>query len=114
MIVKRGNRQEVLDLTKIDLIFLNLDDELLQAEEKLEESKRITEQAMFNVLSNDVEQVSQLKALIDAQIDFHQQTLHVLENLRGQLNNRIKDCTNRPRRDHFVKPVLSDRTPRDR
>jgi endophilin-A len=31
-----------------------LDDELLQAEEKLEESKKITEQAMFNVLSNDV------------------------------------------------------------
>jgi len=90
------------------------DDELLQAEEKLEESKKITEQAMFNVLSNDVEQISQLKALVDAQVDFHQQTLHVLENLKGQLTNRIKECTVRPRRDHFVKPVLSDRTPRDR
>ncbi|KAI6182963.1 BMA-UNC-57, isoform d [Aphelenchoides bicaudatus] len=90
------------------------DDELLQAEEKLEESKKITEQAMFNVLSNDVEQISQLKALIDAQVDFHQQTLNVLENLKGQLNNRMKECTNRPRREHFVKPVLTDRTPRDR
>ncbi|CAD5207193.1 unnamed protein product [Bursaphelenchus okinawaensis] len=90
------------------------DDELLQAEEKLEESKKLTEQAMFNVLSNDVEQISQLKALVDAQLDFHQQTLHVLENLKGQLDNRIKECCARPRRDHSVKPVLMDRTPRSR
>jgi len=90
------------------------DDDLIQAEEKLEESKRITEQAMFNVLSNDVEQISQLKALIDAQVDFHQQTLHVLENLKGQLNNRMKESTAKPRREHSIKPVLSDRTPRDR
>lgn len=26
----------------------------------------------------------------------------------------MKECTARPRREHFVKPVLSDRTPRDR
>ncbi|KAI6230062.1 BAR domain protein [Aphelenchoides fujianensis] len=90
------------------------DDELLQAEEKLEESKRITEQAMHNVLSNDVEQISQLKALVDAQLDFHQQTQHVLESLRDQLNNRIKECTARPRREHTIKPVLMDKTPRDR
>ncbi|PIO76784.1 BAR domain protein [Teladorsagia circumcincta] len=50
------------------------DEELIQAEEKLEESKRLAEMAMFNVLSNDVEQVSQLRALVDAQLDFHRQT----------------------------------------
>lgn len=34
--------------------FFYLDEEMIQAEEKLEESKRLAEQAMFNVLSNDV------------------------------------------------------------
>uniref|UniRef100_A0AC34G8I3 BAR domain-containing protein n=1 Tax=Panagrolaimus sp. ES5 TaxID=591445 RepID=A0AC34G8I3_9BILA len=51
----------------------NRDEEMIQAEEKLEESKKLAEQAMFNVLSNDVEQISQLRALVEAQIDFHQQ-----------------------------------------
>ncbi|VDM58936.1 unnamed protein product [Angiostrongylus costaricensis] len=61
------------------------DEEMIQAEEKLEESKRLAEMAMFNVLSNDVEQVSQLRALVDAQLDFHRQTVQILEGLQAQL-----------------------------
>ncbi|VDM47545.1 unnamed protein product [Toxocara canis] len=64
------------------------DEELIQAEEKLEESKRLAEQAMYNLLSNDVEQVSQLCALVDAQLDFHHQTTQVLERLQQQLRAR--------------------------
>ncbi|KAH7727844.1 endophilin [Aphelenchoides avenae] len=90
------------------------DEELIQAEEKLEESKRLAEQAMYNVLSNDVEQISQLKALVEAQMDFHQQTLHVLDSLKNQLNTRIKEAASRPHREHVPKPVLTDRTPRSR
>lgn len=61
----------------------------MQAEEKLEESKRLTEKAMFNILNNDVEQITQLRALVEAQLDFHQQTMQILENLKSQLNSRL-------------------------
>ena len=92
----------------------NRDDELIQAEEKLEESKKLAEQAMFNVLANDVEQISQLKALVEAQIDFHQQTLHTLDQLKNQLGIRVKEAANKPFREHHPKPVLTDRTPNNR
>uniref|UniRef100_A0A1I7W8W0 SH3 domain-containing protein n=1 Tax=Heterorhabditis bacteriophora TaxID=37862 RepID=A0A1I7W8W0_HETBA len=91
-----------------------LDDELIQAEEKLEESKRLAEMAMFNVLSNDVEQISQLRALVDAQLDFHRQTAQVLENLQAQLQSRVKEASCKPRPEHHPLPVLSSRTPRSR
>ncbi|KAK5972058.1 Endophilin-A [Trichostrongylus colubriformis] len=90
------------------------DEELIQAEEKLEESKRLAEMAMFNVLSNDVEQVSQLRALVDAQLDFHRQTAQVLETLQAQLAARVKEASSRPRAEHHPQPVLTDRTPRSR
>ncbi|KAI1721784.1 BAR domain-containing protein [Ditylenchus destructor] len=90
------------------------DEELIQAEEKLEESKRLAEQAMFNVLSNDVEQISQLKALVESQMDFHQQTLHVLDGLKSQLTTRIKEASERQRIEHIPKSVLFDRSPRSR
>ncbi|KJH43505.1 BAR domain protein [Dictyocaulus viviparus] len=90
------------------------DEELIQAEEKLEESKRLAEMAMFNVLSNDIEQVSQLRALVDAQLDFHRQTTQVLEGLQAQLAVRVKEASCRPRVEHHPLPVLSDRTPRSR
>ncbi|KAF1769420.1 hypothetical protein GCK72_001237 [Caenorhabditis remanei] len=92
------------------------DDEMIQAEEKLEESKRLAEMSMFNVLSNDVEQISQLRALIEAQLDFHRQTAQCLENLQQQLGHRIKDAGSRPREEHVPLPVLGNesRTPRSR
>ncbi|MFH4977963.1 hypothetical protein AB6A40_004672 [Gnathostoma spinigerum] len=88
------------------------DEELIQAEEKLEESKQLAEKAMYNFLSNDVEQVSQLSALVDAQLDFHRQTTMALECLQAKLRQRINECASRPRVEHIIKPVLSERTPR--
>ncbi|GMT29112.1 hypothetical protein PFISCL1PPCAC_20409 [Pristionchus fissidentatus] len=90
------------------------DDELIQAEEKLEESKKLAEMAIFNVLSNDIEQISQLSALVDAQLDFHRQTSQVLEMLQTQLKMRIKEASCKPRADHNPKAVLDMRTPRSR
>ncbi|KAL7078192.1 hypothetical protein ACQ4LE_002050 [Meloidogyne hapla] len=82
------------------------EDDLIQAEEKLEESKRLTEKAMFNILNNDVEQISQLSALIDAQLNFHHQTAHILENLKLQINSRINETSDRKPREHVPRPVL--------
>ncbi|CAI4225300.1 unnamed protein product [Auanema sp. JU1783] len=90
------------------------DEEMIQAEEKLEESKRLAEMAMYNVLSNDVEQISQLRALVDAQLDFHRQTTQILENLQMQLQMRVTDASGRPRQEHCPVAVLQSRTPRSR
>ncbi|VDN06442.1 unnamed protein product [Thelazia callipaeda] len=87
------------------------DEELIQAEDKLEESKQLSEQAMYNLLSNDIEQVTQLCALIDAQLDFHRQTTQVLERLKTQLMERVAEASTRPRVQHVIKPVLPDRVP---
>uniref|UniRef100_A0A0K0DZZ0 SH3 domain-containing GRB2-like protein n=1 Tax=Strongyloides stercoralis TaxID=6248 RepID=A0A0K0DZZ0_STRER len=92
----------------------NRDEELIMAEEKLEESKKLAEQAMYNVLSNDVEQISQLNAFIIAQIEYHRQSLDVLENLHLTLKSKIKEATGRPKLEHIPKPVLTDRTPNAR
>ncbi|EFO21715.1 BAR domain-containing protein [Loa loa] len=90
------------------------DEELIQAEDKLEESKQLAEQAMYNLLSNDVEQVTQLCALVDAQLDFHRQTTQVLEHLKTQLNERVIEASTRLRVEHVIKPVLADRVPNSR
>ena len=45
---------------------------------------------MFNVLDNDMEQISQLSALVAAQLDFHRQTTSVLESLQEVLKDRLE------------------------
>lgn len=64
------------------------DDEMGCAEEKLEASKKLAETAMYNVVDNDVEQLSQLCAFVAAKMDFHKQNTAVLEALQGELQQR--------------------------
>ncbi|KAJ7308336.1 hypothetical protein JRQ81_008872 [Phrynocephalus forsythii] len=61
------------------------DEELRQALEKFEESKEVAETSMHNLLETDIEQVSQLSALVDAQLDYHRQAVQILDELADKL-----------------------------
>ncbi|KFO28831.1 Endophilin-A2 [Fukomys damarensis] len=80
------------------------DEELRQALEKFEESKEVAETSMHNLLETDVEQVSQLSALVDAQLDYHRQAVQILEELADKLKHRVREASSRPRREYKPKP----------
>ncbi|KAA0722841.1 Endophilin-A3 Endophilin-3 SH3 domain-containing GRB2-like protein 3 SH3p13 [Triplophysa tibetana] len=83
------------------------DEEIKQAVEKFEESKELAERSMFNFLENDVEQVSQLSALIEAALDYHRQSLEILEELNGKLQNSISTTSRRPKKEFKAKSIMS-------
>ncbi|XP_078542446.1 endophilin-A2-like [Lissotriton helveticus] len=80
------------------------EEELRQALEKIEESKEVAETSMHNLLETDIEQVSQLSALVDAQLDYHRQAVQILDELADKLKERIRDASSRPKREYKPKP----------
>ncbi|XP_077835619.1 endophilin-A2 isoform X3 [Macaca mulatta] len=80
------------------------DEELRQALEKFEESKEVAETSMHNLLETDIEQVSQLSALVDAQLDYHRQAVQILDELAEKLKRRMREASSRPRREYKPKP----------
>ncbi|XP_062985302.1 endophilin-A1 [Elgaria multicarinata webbii] len=83
------------------------DEELRQALEKFDESKEIAESSMFNLLEMDIEQVSQLTALVQAQLEYHKQATQILLQVSSKLEERIKDASDLPRREYQPKPRMS-------
>ncbi|XP_016887883.1 endophilin-A3a isoform X2 [Cynoglossus semilaevis] len=83
------------------------EEEIQQAVEKFEESKELAERSMFNFLENDVEQVSQLSALIEAALEYHRQSSEILEELSGKLHRRISTASGRPKREFKPKSIRS-------
>ncbi|KAF4117763.1 SH3-domain GRB2-like 1a isoform X1 [Onychostoma macrolepis] len=73
------------------------DEELRQAAEKFEESKETAETSMQNLLDTDVEQVSQLAALVESQLQFHKQSMEVLEELAQRMRERVNKAQSQPR-----------------
>ncbi|XP_070542646.1 endophilin-A3-like [Ptychodera flava] len=73
------------------------EEEIGQAAEKFDESKELAENGMYNLLTSDVEQVSQLLALTEAQVEYHKQSMQILQNLSDQLQDRINDANSRPK-----------------
>uniref|UniRef100_A0A8C3TEB9 SH3 domain containing GRB2 like 2, endophilin A1 n=1 Tax=Chelydra serpentina TaxID=8475 RepID=A0A8C3TEB9_CHESE len=64
------------------------DEELRQALEKFDESKEIAESSMYNLLEMDIEQVSQLSALVEAQLKYHRQATEILQQVTAKLEER--------------------------
>ncbi|KAL4618178.1 endophilin-A1-like [Arapaima gigas] len=88
------------------------DDEIKQALEKFDESKEIAEQSMFNLLESDIEQVSQLAALVQAQVEYHRQATEILQQLSKKMEDRIREASNKPRKEYVPKPrMVMDFTP---
>lgn len=80
------------------------DEELRQALEKFEESKEVAETSMQNLLETDIEQVSQLSALVDAQLEYHRQAVQILDELANKLKRRMREASSRPKREYKPKP----------
>ncbi|XP_067350381.1 endophilin-A3a isoform X3 [Channa argus] len=83
------------------------DEEIRQAVEKFDESKELAERSMFNFLENDVEQASQLSALIEAALEYHRQSCQILEELSGKLQQRISTASSRPKREFKLNSIRS-------
>lgn len=81
------------------------DEEIRQAVDKFEESKELAERSMVHFLENDVEQVSQLAALIAAALDYHKQSCQILNELSTKLHKRISVVNSRPRREFKSKSM---------
>ncbi|XP_059419143.1 endophilin-A2-like isoform X2 [Carassius carassius] len=73
------------------------DEEVRLAAEKFEESKEVAETSMQNLLDTDVEQVSQLTALVESQLQFHRQSVEVLEELAQRMRERVNEAESQPR-----------------
>ncbi|MED6291202.1 Endophilin-A1 [Characodon lateralis] len=83
------------------------EDELKQALEKFDDSKEVAEQSMFNLLESDIEQVSQLAALVHAQVQYHTRSAEILTQLSSKIDERIREISNKPRKDFMPKPRTS-------
>lgn len=83
------------------------DDEIRNAEEKFAESLHLAQIGMFNLLDNDVEQVSQLLTFAEGLLDYHQQSTEILKGLVENLAIRKDEAMSRPKSE-FVPKTLAD------
>jgi endophilin-A len=66
-------------------------------EQKMEESKAISESAMANLIDNETEQISQIAAFVQAYLSFTQSAAAELEVLNEQLQERLSEAAAKPR-----------------
>uniref|UniRef100_A0A182Q638 Endophilin-A n=1 Tax=Anopheles farauti TaxID=69004 RepID=A0A182Q638_9DIPT len=83
------------------------DDEIRSAEEKFAESLQLAQVGMYNLLENDVEQVSQLVTFAEGMLDYHSQCSEILKVLVETLNEKREEAAARPKHE-FVPKTLAD------
>ncbi|XP_065348476.1 endophilin-A isoform X3 [Cloeon dipterum] len=84
-----------------------LDDDIKQAEEKFAESLHLAQIGMFNLLENDVEQISQLATFAEGLLEYHQQCTEVLKVLNETMQEKREEAAMRPKME-FVPKTLAD------
>ncbi|XP_017776283.1 PREDICTED: endophilin-A isoform X10 [Nicrophorus vespilloides] len=83
------------------------DDEIKMAEDKFAESLHLAQMGMFNLLENDVEQISQLATFAEGMYEYHSQCAEVLKTLTETLLEKKDEAANRPKIE-FVPKSLAD------
>ncbi|XP_055378201.1 endophilin-A isoform X2 [Condylostylus longicornis] len=81
------------------------DDEIRSAEEKFAESLQLAQMGMFNLLENDVEQISQLVTFCEAMHDYHSQCAEILKTLQGTLEEKRNEAECRPKSEFIPKSL---------
>ena len=83
------------------------EEEIKAAMDKFEETKELAEMSMFNLLENDAEQISQLAAMGQAQLNYHKQSVDILDRLNDMLQEKLRQAQNKPKGEHLPKRVAS-------
>ncbi|XP_064215336.1 endophilin-A isoform X5 [Tribolium castaneum] len=83
------------------------DDEIKTAEDKFAESLHLAQMGMFNLLENDVEQISQLATFAEGLLEYHVQCTEILKHLNEILLEKKEEAANRPKVE-FVPKTLAD------
>ncbi|XP_031336406.1 endophilin-A-like isoform X7 [Photinus pyralis] len=83
------------------------DEEIKMSEDKFAESLHLAQMGMFNLLENDVEQISQLATFAEGLLDYHSQCTEVLRSLTETLLVKKDEAANRPKME-FVPKTLGD------
>ncbi|KAG8177299.1 hypothetical protein JTE90_002527 [Oedothorax gibbosus] len=81
------------------------EEEIRLAEDKFEESFNLASMGMFNLLDNDVEQISQLASLAESLYDYHNQCAAILQSAVERLNEQRNDAASRPRETYVPKKL---------
>ncbi|XP_069696343.1 endophilin-A isoform X8 [Periplaneta americana] len=83
------------------------DDEIKMSEDKFAESLHLAQMGMYNLLENDVEQISQLATFAEGLLDYHQQCTEILKCLTETLLEKKDEAASRPKSE-FIPKTLAD------
>ncbi|XP_067134465.1 endophilin-A isoform X2 [Centruroides vittatus] len=81
------------------------EEEIKLAEDKFEESFNLASMGMYNLLDNDIEQISQLAALTEALYEYHNQCAEILQTVSERLAEQKIKADSRPREAYQPKKL---------
>ncbi|KAK9890308.1 hypothetical protein WA026_010411 [Henosepilachna vigintioctopunctata] len=82
------------------------DEEIKTAEDKFAESLHLAQMGMFNLLENDVEQISQLATFAEGLLDYHSQCTEILRHLTETLQEKREEAAERPKVEFVPKSLV--------